>query len=84
MAHLIPPKTFQALLAGLLQHVHVTEEPPHFLHKSKHRFKELHNVITNLYRQLQSHRHSDKVSGNPNEGRAEHTLGKGHSGDPLP
>ena len=49
------PKMTQALLAGLLRHIHATavEEPPNFLQKSDPRFKKLHNAITNLYCKLQ-------------------------------
>ena len=50
-----PPKMTQTLLAGLLRHIRATavEEPPNFLQKSDPRFRELHNVINNLYRKLQ-------------------------------
>ena len=49
------PKMTQALLAGLLQHVHSTavEEPSNFLQKRDPQFKKLHNAITNLYCKLQ-------------------------------
>ena len=46
-----PPKTIQALLTGLLRHVHTStgKEPLNFLQKDVLRFKSLHNAIDNVY-----------------------------------
>ena len=51
-----PPKTLQGLLSGFLRHIRENgdSEAPNFLQKNDTRFKDLHNALDNVYRQLNS------------------------------